>query len=251
MGVEPSRRFPGWHEGIQDPNKAPTRPRTSGTIDPADYIGIVVQTWPKGSGVQQAAAIAWRESRGTPSVTNTTPVNGGCSGPGSRHATGMFQIVPACHPTYDAGRLLTDPLYNSTAASEIQARNGWGPWETAPDVDLSPGHGFPGAQPTEDWLYWWQGAQVRGYMNGDYVQSGAMLETGIAPVDDAARAVGGWGEVASLLTSWSTWRRVLFVTAGAGLVIAGAAAISADIGGPSLPLPGPAGAALKIGKALA
>lgn len=248
MGVEPSIQFPGWHSGIQDENKPTVIPPTDGTLDPADYIGIVVQTWPKGSGVQTAAAIAWRESRGRPRITNTQPVNGGCTGSGGRHATGMFQIVPACWPRFDEARLTSDPFYNSQAAYQIFAEQGWSPWETAPDVDMSPGKGFPGADP-EDWLYWWQGAQVRGYMNGEFTQTGAMLETGITPVDDVARAVGGWDQVAELVTSWSTWRRVLFVTTGAGLVIAGLAAISADLG-VTPPLPGAAGAAVKLGKAL-
>lgn len=89
---------------------------------PSDAPGV--PAWLK------AACVCLAESSGNPNIVNPIPVPG-CNGPGSTHATGLWQIVPSCHPKYTEERL-TDPAYNAYAASEISGGGtNWDAWSTS------------------------------------------------------------------------------------------------------------------------
>lgn len=84
-----------------------------------DTIGGVVQsTWSDDSEWEQAAAIAYRESNGYASVVSEAG------------ATGLFQIMPSTAEGIggDPGQL-TDPMYNSQLAADLQDQMGWSPWD--------------------------------------------------------------------------------------------------------------------------
>lgn len=245
MGVEPTAKFPGWTPETASRTKTAVTVPNKGTMDPGDYIGLVMQNrYFAANDRAMAARVAWRESRGRPRSINPQPVGGGCKGSGSRHATGMFQIVPACWPVVagqplDESRLLADPAYATEIAAEIVKQSGWRPWTMAGAIPDD----FAGAEPTTDWWYWYQAAQVRGYMNGRYFPpgDGGTATTGIGPVDAGVNAINEAGGIADFFTSWDTWRTVLFVAGGGVLVVLGVTAVANDLGA-RLPLPGPAGA---------
>lgn len=161
----------------------------------------------------RAAAIAWAESHGNVSAVNPIPVGGGCKGSGSHHATGLFQIVPACHPDCDEDRL-TEPLYNAQCAAKI-SRNGtsWAQWSTSSS-----------ARKYE--------AAMRGADTSAPAPPGGgalgILNKIPNPFDTAGDVAGALGNLGAFVTNRENWMRLLWVWLGAGLVTAGILIINRD-----------------------
>lgn len=75
----------------------------------------------------RAVRVAWCESRGDVNARNARPVSG-CNGPGDMHATGLFQIVPGCHPQFDPASLRTAGGATAAAYKISNGFRDWGPW---------------------------------------------------------------------------------------------------------------------------
>lgn len=194
---------------------------TATALTKKDVLGLALAAGWRGQDAITAARVAWRETRGRPAQTNPEPVNGGCTGPGSRHATGLFQIVPACHPTFDAGRGLVDPIYNAEFAHGLWQRAGWGPWKQ--NGQTPPAGLDSSAGPESEWLR---------LLHEHYPNAQAVGVTELpGVVADAAGAVG-IDDFAAMLTNPDTWRRVALVVGGAVLFALGLAAVSSDLGSP-------------------
>lgn len=200
------------------------------TYTRAQYNQICATAGFTGDAVYQAAAIAWRESRGNPQVRdNPIPVNG-CNGKGSHHATGMFQFVPSCFPQFDAARLKSDPLYAAQCAVKIAGPDGahfsptWNlghTWTTGTDVPAQRAAGH--AAPLKD-------AGVIADSLGPGA-AGAAQDIASAVSDPLQAVLGTLGSIAgffALLGRWHTWLVVLEVVGGTALIVAGLAAINKD-----------------------
>jgi hypothetical protein len=228
---------PNENVALPDRNKPATPVPTKGTYDQADYIGLCSQAG--FADAVTAARVAWRETRGRPAQVNPQAVGGGCTGPGSHHATGMFQFVPACHPTFDAARGLTDPRYCASFAADVVKQAGWGAWKqggkTPPDgLDASCG-------PISDWglpIPWkdshWGRAVERGYLDGSPASVGAETSSGVPGLDGAVAALSTADDVLRMMTSWATWQRVLYVAGGLALITLGTIAVTVDTSGLSI-----------------
>jgi hypothetical protein len=208
------------------------------TYTKAEYLALMGFYFPEGERIT-AARVAWRETRGRPRQINPQPVDGGCKGSGSKHATGLFQIVPACFPDLDENKLLNEPMYSAGAAAGIVAKSGWGPWKIGGNV---PPAGLDEYGTEAEWA-----ALDLDAAKGVWSTAVGVTAGPTEALETAGDAVEALGRLGSFLTSWDTWRRALLLAGGAGLVVAAVYLVAEDLGNPLQSITAAAaGAALKI-----
>lgn len=189
---------------------------------PSDVPGV--PAWEK------AACICLAESHGHVAIVNPIPVPG-CRGPGSNHATGLWQIVPSCHPDYIESRL-TDPAYNAYAAAGISLKGtDWHQWSTSRGKTGGAWTGFRSRVQAA--------AKAAPTATGSHTPGGSSAWWSIPnPIEIGKGAVEGGKEVVELyrsatklagfVTDLDNWRRLLWVWAGVGLITAGVLILNRD-----------------------
>lgn len=229
---------------------APTMTVASGSLSDAQIAALAVSMFGMGpsdtAGVPaavRATGTALAESGGNPRAVNPLDVGRSCSGSGSGRATGLYQIVPKCHPEYAESRLM-DAAYNTWAASRISNRGtNWsqwtGRWERHRDrAEVAVATVRAGQGSSSSSVGGGLGLPIWTPPIPDPTDIGGKvidIFTGDNPVADAAGKLDDLGALAasfshafSFVTDPDNIKRLLLVWFGVGLVTAGFLIINRD-----------------------
>lgn len=168
------------------------------TMQEVGAAALAVLDGDKGKATQ-AVAVAWAESGGQLDATNTN-TNGTTD-------DGPWQIN-SIHG-YDRAKLRGDLAYSARAMAAVsKGGTDWGPWSASEERHAQ---------------YWVPAAEAVGT-----VHEAGPLDLPAAVVDELD-PLGAVADLLGILTSWDTWRRVLYVLGGTVALVAGLALLGLDL----------------------